>query len=1169
LPIVSRGYTMLSRAAAEAAGEKQRKSVSECVPYVQTTPGSFTTTSWSYPELLRITQQEALLYVAHQDSLGPRSSGAAESDDVSINCFSQLVDAVRKCFCGDTPDSLARVFNPAVYVQEMGISTKSQLRVVKEERSDWADLLIRAHTLYHNGADTGQPLGCAGAGNAIAIDSNTRFQRAARNYSIPDEQQILSKMADPEKSRSTHPYLAAARYSTVTSLRALATSVDAVQEDPCISANKRDQGAFGKRPVHQLKDLGHMAVSSTPVNNDVKTVRTLIDCLSYETSLREHSGHDMIIWASYYPELAGRTCESVYYADSDSTFVEIIGRDKATAIYKRQIAWDFTPSDIVYIENECRSAFTVYNVIRYPQPNLLKQVVFLCALQTINLPYAIVNRLVRWTKGHDLADTGIETPRPCTNVVLVPKDPARPYTQDILVMSNGTPGRPTACIKYRSDVSPSSCTTMNTEVYNFLKSINTQAGRHLTVREVIKRLELYAVDKEDICEPAAAAYCELLRTVAWWGELPNVVYYGSEKPKATLTPAEIAEAKAVLAAPQLTLNNPGVTVKSDGAMETYVEQKMVGRRNTTVPSDQWTKISNMILKHWVDCVQEETGIKPGSLQLVDRELILKSRSKRMQRDREVTFGLGPEGPEIGRAELKNEVAHNTKCPRCITCPAYDVSIQSGVLGKTLEQVLKSTSWYNPGLTPTQLAEEVVTCYELSCKHESMYECGGVRAVDYTAADEGHTKHSNRVNRALINRFVCERDLATALEIYDSCFNMPVQVGPKVESTRDKNASGTGITTIQNTGPFSERELETTVLAMVFRSMMDEGKPHNVVESLKAGEPPQEVMYKDFLRHLRYIQNNWDLDEIHHYGQKPVIAIAYGWIGPKFGDDGLAPATPYVSDKLWECAMLYVDRMDGFERKLETTSAVKGEPVEYLSRIYPRPTSSSSSYCKVEKAIDKISIAINRDRERYFLKLRGYWTTDRRTPIVGAYIQAISNMYDITLSEIGNGTPIVSEEQLGALDPDHELRKVYENDRDLYYKIAGGPYPYDADDSALQYECVAADYGMTGNELYAFDEELRKQSTWAGIQGLMLPARIDRERPEDPLGEERKPDPPGTERVAAFYSGDDPRLDNFESAVASGSSTAGTFDQARSDAARKALGELKWARDFLNRGALRS
>nr|APG76211.1 hypothetical protein [Beihai noda-like virus 21] len=1138
-----------TRAAAEAVGEMERRSISRCVPFTRATPASFVSTSWTYPELLRITHQDALVHVARQDL------GEEDGTDVP-NCFSllkrELWTIVRKCFGDNTWDSLSHVFDPAFYIDHMGVARKSQLRAIKEERSNWADLLIRAHTSYHNGVKTSEPLGSGDImnGGSIAIDSNTRFQKAARNYSIPDEQQILSKMADPDKSKSTHPYLAAARYLTVTSLRALATSVGAAQEDPNLSSNRRDAGAYGKRPVHQLKDLGHSGVPSAPLVG-AKTVRTLIDCLSYETSLREHSGHDMIIWASYYPELAGQTCESVYYADSDNSFVEIVGKDKATAIYKRQIAWDFTPSDIVYVENEDRSAFTVYNVIRYPQPNLLKQVVFLCALQTVNLPYAIVDRLVRWTKGHNLASVGIGTPRPCTNVVLVPKDPARPYTQDILVMSNGTPGRPTASIKYKNATSPHSCTTMSTELYDFLKSVNTQAGRHLTVREVIKRLELYALNKEDICEPSAAAYCELLRTVAWWGDLPNVVYYGSKAPKSTLSPDEIAEAKAVLAAPQLTLNNPGVTVKTDGAMETYVEEKMVGRRNTTVPTKQWQKISNLILKHWVDCIQEETGIQPGSIQLVDREQILKARSKRMQRDREVTFGLGPEGPEIGRAELKNEVAHKAKCPRCITCPAYDVSIESGVLGKTLELVLKKTEWYNPGLTPTQLAETVADCYEMSCKHESISDCGGVRAVDYTAADEGHTKHSNRVNRALIERFLCERDLARALEIYDSCFDMPVQVGPKVESTRDKNASGTGITTIQNTGPFSERELETTVLAMVFRSMMEEGKPRNVVDSLEAGEAPDEVMYKDFIFHLRHIQENWNMGEFHHDGKKQIIAIAYGWIGPKFGDDGLAPATPFVSDKLWECAMHYVDRMDGFERKLVTTSAVKGEPVEYLSRIYPCPTSSQSSYCKVEKAIDKISIAINRDRERYFLKLRGYWTTDRNTPIVGAYLEAIAGMYGITLSEIGNGTAIVSEEQLSGLDPSDELRKVYESDRDLYYKVAGGPYPYDANDSELQYECVALDYGMTANELYEFDQKLRQQSTWTGIQGMTVPASIDRERPEDPLGEQRTPDPLRTERVAAFNSGDDPRLANFESNEG-GSETAGV-DSARLDAARRAFG----------------
>jgi len=1061
-----------------------------------------------------VVQRDSLDYVVGQDFLyGP---------DDTPNCFSLVWALVRKCFGGEV-QTLSDIFDPSVYTQRTGVSTKSVLRAIKSERSDWADLLIRAHTSYHNGTETGASL--LQVSDVVNIDGNTRFQKAAREYKIPEEQTILSKMPAPDKTVSTHPYLAAARYLTVTSLRALATSVGAVQEDPCISSNRRDSGAYGERPIHQLKDLGHAPVPSKGVNDNVKTVRTLIDCLSYEVTLRKHSGHDMIIWASYYPELAGETCESVYYADSDSTFVEVVGKDKATSVHRNQIAWDFTPSDIVYIENEDQSAFTVYNVVKYPQPSLLKQVVFLCALQTVNLPYAIVNRLVQWTKGHDLSTVGISTPRPCNNVVLIPKDPERPYTQDILVMSNGTPGCPTASIKYRGATSPRSCATISTELYDFLKSVNTQAGRHLTVHEVIKRLELYSVRDGDICEPGSAAYCELLRTVAWWGELPNVVYYDATKPRTTLAPIEVETARAVLAGPQITNNGPSALAKTDEAMDAYVTHKMEGCRNDTVPSKEWVKISDLILNAWVDCIATETGIEPKSVQLVDREQILNARSKRMQRAREITDGLGPNGGEIGRAELKSEVVHKTKeSPRVITNPNYDVSVASGRLGKTLELILKKTQWYNPGLTPQELAEQVASCYEMSRIHESNYEGGGVRAVDYTAADDSHSSHSNRILRKLIEHFVWEGDLEEALFIYDSCFNMPTQVGPKVKSTRMKNASGTGITTVLNTGVFSERELETTVVAMVFRSMLDCG------EVLGQGDIPKELTHKLFLRHLRIIQNTWDLNKIWPQPfdkSKMAVKQAYGWIGPKFGDDGLDSATPFVSNEIWECAMLYVDRMDGFKRTFEFSSAVKEEPVEYLSRIYACPSRSFSSFCKVEKAIDKISIALNRDRERYVLKLRGYWTTDRNTPIVGAYIEALANLYCVNLCQIGDGTPVTSEDNIHLLDHNDERRKIYEMDRELYYKIAGGPYPWDEGASELQYECVAKDYNMTSNELYAFDERLRLQSTWKGIQGMMVPAQVAKETPDDPLGLQRKPDPPGVLRVPAF-KGDEPRMCTFES-----------------------------------------
>lgn len=1137
-----------SRATLEAVNERLRLETDVCTPYTRCTPSAFVSNTYTFEDLLKVVRREALDYVEERDALPSKDELPQRSFlAVLLSFFAWVREVVRAAFAFSTftpMTSLEDIFDPKGY-EASHITTRSGLRAHAAERSTWADLLIRAHTLYHNGTPTEQPL-VHEVNAGYATDSNTRFQKAARAYKVPAEALIRQNMPKPGESDSTHPYLAAARHLTVTSLRDLAKKVQAVQEDTCISSNRRDSGAFGDRSINTLKDMAHAPVPApTDLESGTKVVRTLMDCLGYENSLAKHSGHDMIIWTSFYPELAGKTCESVYYADSDTTFVEVVGLDKATAIYKKQYAWDFTASDIVYVENEDQSAFTIYNVIRYPQPAQLKQVVFLCALQTVNLPYAIVDRLVRCTKGHGLSEVGIQTPKRCENVVLVPRDPKRPYTKDILVMSNGTPGCPTASIKYKTATSPDSCATMKTEVYDYLKYVNSHAGRGLTVHEVTKRLELYAHTNDAICVPGSAAYCELLRTVAWWGELPNVVYYGVPCAEKDI-PVESESAKAVMGGPKLTDNAPGVLAKSPAAMDAYVENKLEGAKNTTTPSREWIRISDLCLETWIESIAAETGVKKGSIQLVDEELVLESRTKPAQKARQVTDGMGPSKPEIGRVENKVEAAHKTgACPRGIQNPSPDISLQSGVLGKTLELVLKKSavsrgvSWYNPGLTPDELSEAVTEAYLKSHIHELHYEGGGVRSVDYTTADEKHCKHSNRITRRLIEYFITTGDKAKALRIYDSCFHMPLQVGSKVMSSGWKNASGTGITTVLNTDAFAERELETTCVAMVFRSMEDEG-------DLEVGTIPDELTYKMFLKHLRIIQKTWALEKIATVPRctgNRVISVAYHWIGPKFGDDGLDPATPYVDDEMWQRAMIYVDRMDGFQRKLETTSAVAEEHVEYLSRIYPCPLRSPSCYCKVEKALDKISLAVNRDRERYILKLRGYWTVDSRTPIVGAYLSALASLYGIVLTPLGDGTPLSPDDLEG------QLRRIYEEDRELYMKIAGGPYPWDPNSSDEQYAQVAEDYGMTSGELREFDESLRSQTTWAGIQSKMVPKKLLDETQADPLGLFVKADPEGTTRVAAF-KGDDPRMSTFESDDGAGVDLA--FDAARTEAALRAL-----------------
>lgn len=1039
-------------------------------------------------------------------------------------------------------------------------------RAHRKVASALADAIIRSRTLYHNGCTQSQmklPPQLLASGS-VRVDAKTRFERRAMSYEPPTTAEVAEKLPKTPTA-NTHPRLAAARHQHVTKLRGLPAELHYEQYDPFISSNVRDSPAYGDRPVNQLKDLGNAPAPPPPsgaglVSGEKKTAKrvvTLMDCLCYANSLREYSGEDIIAWTAYYPGLAGKTDESVYYADSDTTFTEIIGLSAVVGCWKGQLAWDFTCNDVVYIENLDGSAFTVYKVYRYPHPELLKQTVFFCAIQTVNLPYSVVDLLTVWTKGHTLGSSGIGTPGPATNVKLVPRDPERPQTQDILVMSCGTPEFPTVSIKYKNATGPDSSATMTVDVYHWIKYQNGCNGRGLTTHEAIKRLELYANREEAANVPGSAAYCELLRTVAWWGDLPCVIYYDTRKkdPLPTEPPVESDTAKAVMATPKITQNMPCVLAKTPEAMEAYKREKMVGLANDVVPTADWSKIAEICVKGYVQGTSTESGVKKGTLQLIDRNKVSDSRTRAAQVARKVAFGMGPAPAELGQVANKVEPAHKTAaCPRGVQSPEYDISELSGVLAKSFDPVISKLDHYDPGRSPVAIAEHLRRTYELSTEHQAHYEGGGIRCVDYTAADEKHCRLSNKILRAMIEYYFTEEDVQEALAIYDSCFNMRLNVGGSTMSSGWKNASGTGITTILNTIVFAAREMQTVIVALVFRAMEDAGelKQGTYVQDLSGRQMPYpDLNYAKFLKHLKVIDKTWELHKIAG-GNRPktsALQAVYGWIGPKFGDDGVDPSTPFVSDRLYECAMKYVDRQDGFLRKLETTDSVKEEPVEYLSRIYPNLLRSLSSFCKPEKALDKLSVAINRDRDKYILKLLGYFETDRNCPLVGALVEATSKMYNAPMRKL----------------TDEELAAIAEHDKEAYWKLANGPFPSDEGASDLAYECVAAEYNMTSGELRDFDEKLRSQSTWAGIQAMMVPAKISKETADDPLGQAETEDPAGVARVAAISCttrGDDPRMEDFPSTDATSKQSFSTWpgwvrtepaNADRSEAAIAALG----------------
>ena len=96
--------------------------------------------------------------------------------------------------------------------------------------------------------------------------------------------------------------------------------------------------------------------------------------------------------------------------------------------------------DIIAIEKLDKSQFTVYRARVTPRPDLLKQLVVLAPLHTVNLPLAVVEKLIQSTKRHPFLkyarDGRIPKLGPCDNIVV---------SHGVVIMRNGTPRNPTLC----------------------------------------------------------------------------------------------------------------------------------------------------------------------------------------------------------------------------------------------------------------------------------------------------------------------------------------------------------------------------------------------------------------------------------------------------------------------------------------------------------------------------------------------------------------------------------------------------------------------------------------------------------------------------------------------------------------------------------------------------
>jgi hypothetical protein len=81
-------------------------------------------------------------------------------------------------------------------------------------------------------------------------------------------------------------------------------------------------------------------------------------------------------------------------------------------------------------------------------------------------------------------------------------------------------------------------------------------------------------------------------------------------------------------------------------------------------------------------------------------------------------------------------------------------------------------------------------------------------------------------------------------------------------------------------------------------------------------------------------------------------------------------------------------------------------------------------------------------------------------------------------------------EAGLRDNDPAVMRLFTIDRDLYYKLLHGSYPWEQGDTELAYEHAAQMYGTTSIELRQFDMMLAQQSTWSDIKRYALPGTLN-------------------------------------------------------------------------------
>jgi hypothetical protein len=424
----------------------------------------------------------------------------------------------------------------------------------------------------------------------------------------------------------------------------------------------------------------------------------------------------------------------------------------------------------------------------------------------------------------------------------------------------------------------------------------------------------------------------------------------------------------------------------------------------------------------------------------------------------------------------------------------------------------------PGKSPPDVALAIRSLSEFALwrcdlDEEAGRDVTGLHDTDYTKMDETISEYIYSWFVKFVLTFVSDGDSEEVEQILEDNVDIKSVLKTTMIKTGHKNNSGSGVTTELNTFVSAFIEYLSTTFAIV-RHITRSGQK----DSLPFEKITRTAVKRNLERYLKSLPLQWVCSQIYQCDHREVKAaldtgkslasildiftIAYSAIGPKFGDDGVAAHLPYITDENWSQSSHYITSIIGMILKTTYTSLESG--TFFLGRRYPAPTKTLASYADVIKAIAKLSVARNTDIDKYVLKLRGYWTTDSKTPGIGEYLTAVARIYGIKLTMFEGMSEI---DEYGTEVLSFEMAQLLADDRDMFHRVANGPYEVADSDVPIMLDSVSQELGFgTSAECEEWLKGLSECATWEELDQWLLPGKSF-----DPDAE-----PEGTRRVSGAF-----------------------------------------------------